>query len=748
MMKKLMALMAVVLVFSGLGFVGAYNDDTTDWYCYQKDPFRRAISNDTLGVPLSVGWQTDFGQKPVGTILISKNMAIVTGEKGLVAAYAISDGSPVWRRDFGQALSTEPTIMDDVMLCCFAGGKIVGLDTSTGGSMWENTLIGDVVTSPLPYLTNFYVYTSEKKLVTISAVSGYIYNQIDAGGKFITPLTLQIFSDNNASMLSVADDSTLMAWQFYSGKSVSGPKLEGSYALPVISNSETLIATTTSGKINCLDWQGQKQYWSFDMGSEVVSAPCLFTSSIYVAAATKSGNIKAIQIGNGKVIWEIKAKSTISLPLISVGQNIIAVTDTGFVQVLNAFDGSTVAEVNAGEPIVTAPSYSTNSIFVGTKSGKIICAKSSTGTYKFTLSARTLVVAPGTEKSIDLKLDGEGSESFYINAWGFPCRCKINRVFTPETTIKPKGTVTMKLVVDPTAPSAVYDVALEVKSTTSSLSLRQALTIIIAKPEEMLKPSFEVTYPADNQMKLKIGYSNAKYARAFAGSISFNKANLKFKSISVDSILSKLVDTKAASYSSDSSIPGKLTVFYAGKDTLAESGQVFEILFDVLATADDKMEFMSKSRTMNGQPVPSDPAEVAYSVKLKSVEHIVKLTIGKLVATIDGKEITLKVAPYVNAGKTMVPLRFIGDALGSEVVWNANEKSVVYKNTLPTGAREIMLWIGKTKALVDGKEATVTPAPEIKSGNTCVGLSFVSANFGCKTEWDQTTKTVTIKFTK
>jgi outer membrane protein assembly factor BamB len=749
-MKKILALMALVLAVSGFVPVRAYNDDRLDWYCFQKDPFRRgmAYGGEELKLPISTGWEVQHGQKPVGTILISKNMAIVTGEKGLVAAYSIIDGSPIWRRDFGQPLNTEGTIIDDVMICCLPGGRIVGLDTMTGGSIWENTVIGDVVTPPVPYLSNFYISTTEKKLATISAISGYIYSQIDLKSKLTTPLTLQTLGDYETGMIAISEDSMLLDWEFYGGKAEMPSKVEGKFTLPVITASETLILSDDTGKLMCTDSKGSKQYWLVDMAGQIANAPCLFVSGIYVAAATKNGNIKAVQIGNGRVVWETKAKGSMSQPLISIGQNVIALTDSGLIQVLSSFDGASVSELNVGEPIVTPASYSTNSLFVGTGSGKIVCARSASSTYKFTISEKIVVAAPGTEKPVELKLEGVGNELFYINALGFPCRCKINRTFTPETVIRPNGSVTMKLAVDPTAPSAVYDVQIELRDNAGTMTLRQSLTIIVAKPEELLKPKTDITYPSDNLMMLKVGYSNVKFGRTFAGVFTFDKTKLKFKSASIDPILQKLIDSKSAYQSIDSSTPGRLVVFYSSKDTIPESSAVFDLYFDVLASAEDKFTFVSMSRATNGYPLPAEPMTIPYSAKFIQTEHVVKLQIGNLTASIDGKETKLKVAPYINSGKTMVPLRFVGEALGSEVLWTQADRSVVYKNTLPTGAREIKLWIGKTMALVDGKETAVKPAPEIKNGNTCVGLSFVSANFGCKTEWDAATKTVTIKFLK
>lgn len=56
----------------------------------------------------------------------------------------------------------------------------------------------------------------------------------------------------------------------------------------------------------------------------------------------------------------------------------------------------------------------------------------------------------------------------------------------------------------------------------------------------------------------------------------------------------------------------------------------------------------------------------------------VVLTVGSKTATIDGKAVTLLKAPEVKNNRTYVPLRFIGETFGCDVVW---ESPVVYIST-------------------------------------------------------------------
>jgi iron complex transport system substrate-binding protein len=48
----------------------------------------------------------------------------------------------------------------------------------------------------------------------------------------------------------------------------------------------------------------------------------------------------------------------------------------------------------------------------------------------------------------------------------------------------------------------------------------------------------------------------------------------------------------------------------------------------------------------------------------------VELTIGQKTATVNGKSVSLDVAPFTQDGSTLVPLRFVGESLGLWVNWN------------------------------------------------------------------------------
>lgn len=130
-----------------------------------------------------------------------------------------------------------------------------------------------------------------------------------------------------------------------------------------------------------------------------------------------------------------------------------------------------------------------------------------------------------------------------------------------------------------------------------------------------------------------------------------------------------------------------------------------------------------------------------FAVTPKAKERIIKMQIGSSKTTIDGKETPLSSPPYISAGKTMVPFRFVAEALDAKVSWDQFEKMV----TIVKGDVTIFLWIGKNYAIVSGNMVNLSAPPELKNGKTFVPIRFISESLNAKVEWEPLTQTITVK---
>lgn len=118
----------------------------------------------------------------------------------------------------------------------------------------------------------------------------------------------------------------------------------------------------------------------------------------------------------------------------------------------------------------------------------------------------------------------------------------------------------------------------------------------------------------------------------------------------------------------------------------------------------------------------------------------IMLQIGNSVAVINGKTIKLDSPPVIVKGRTLVPLRFISEAFGAKVEWN----SVFRLVSIKMGEKEIIVQIGTPYASINGKKVLLDSPPLIVKDRTMVPLRFIAEALGAEVTWDETTKSITI----
>lgn len=97
--------------------------------------------------------------------------------------------------------------------------------------------------------------------------------------------------------------------------------------------------------------------------------------------------------------------------------------------------------------------------------------------------------------------------------------------------------------------------------------------------------------------------------------------------------------------------------------------------------------------------------------------------------------------PFVDAkGRTQTPAKYIGEALGASVTWNAKAK----KAQFTFGDTEIVLYIGKRSYVVNGQTKQMDTSAIIKDGRTFVPAKYIAEALGANVKWDGDTKTVYI----
>lgn len=110
--------------------------------------------------------------------------------------------------------------------------------------------------------------------------------------------------------------------------------------------------------------------------------------------------------------------------------------------------------------------------------------------------------------------------------------------------------------------------------------------------------------------------------------------------------------------------------------------------------------------------------------------------------TVDGKTVNFPDAkPFIDGnGRTLIPVRFVTEALGAKVEWKAEVKEVyVTKDTV-----KISLRINDRDIVVNNEIKTMDTKAIIKEDRTFVPIRYVAEGLGAKVGWNDGTKTVII----
>ena len=107
---------------------------------------------------------------------------------------------------------------------------------------------------------------------------------------------------------------------------------------------------------------------------------------------------------------------------------------------------------------------------------------------------------------------------------------------------------------------------------------------------------------------------------------------------------------------------------------------------------------------------------------------------------LNGNQLSFEVPPTIEDGRTLVPLRAIFEALGTNVEWNSTANTI----TAIKGDIQVKLQIGARTAYKNGSPVTIDVPAQIVNGRTLVPLRVISEVLGADVSWDGNTQTVYI----
>ncbi|MFA9422123.1 MAG: copper amine oxidase N-terminal domain-containing protein, partial [Sedimentibacter sp.] len=114
---------------------------------------------------------------------------------------------------------------------------------------------------------------------------------------------------------------------------------------------------------------------------------------------------------------------------------------------------------------------------------------------------------------------------------------------------------------------------------------------------------------------------------------------------------------------------------------------------------------------------------------------------------VDGEDVIADPEPFIQDGRTLVPIRVVAENLNAEVSWD-NDNRIVH---ILKGDKEVLLRIDSNLVEYKDKSGTsyglIDVAPSIKEDRTFVPIRMVSNALGATVQWDNDKRTVIVDST-
>ncbi|MDR7423346.1 MAG: stalk domain-containing protein [Armatimonadota bacterium] len=111
-----------------------------------------------------------------------------------------------------------------------------------------------------------------------------------------------------------------------------------------------------------------------------------------------------------------------------------------------------------------------------------------------------------------------------------------------------------------------------------------------------------------------------------------------------------------------------------------------------------------------GATVEWDPG--TQRITARSADRTIELVVGQRDAAVNGRPVVLDVPPMLVGGRTMVPLRFVSEALGAYVQWQAETRTVLITVAAAAAPRPPAPAPPAPPTTPAAPQATPTPAPQ------------------------------------
>ena len=182
---------------------------------------------------------------------------------------------------------------------------------------------------------------------------------------------------------------------------------------------------------------------------------------------------------------------------------------------------------------------------------------------------------------------------------------------------------------------------------------------------------------------------------------------------------------------------GKFPDYTANIDFSKYAGQRIDLRADFYNGANKYVTSKSVNVQVTNQAPATSSAQPPNSTKTTQTKVVPRNDIKIIVK---GETVKSDAQPFIENGRTYLPIRAISESMGVKVDWNAENKLV----TLTSNNGIIVFVINQDKYMVNGEPKSLDAPAKIVNGRTYLPVRAVGEALNLNVNWDGASKTVTL----
>jgi len=715
----------------------------SEWMTFQKDETRNGFLAETISIPLKKSIEINIGDELSGSLLVFGNQLFFTTLNGIVGSCDLISSEIIWKRSLSEPIISSATLSNTEVYVTTESGNVYCINNKTGSILWMKAL-NDEVRAPLLKVFRFvYVASMSGKIYAINMLDGNITWMADLKEPISQAISLKLNAlyvvTNKGQFACIDSQDGRVLWSY---------SVNAAITTSPISGTEAINFGDEKGQFYSFDYATGRLYFQTNFNQPFRSSLCFAYYDRRVICGGLNNQYVGIISGKGTEMWSYPSSATNVSP-VSIGRWVVVQGNNQTLAILDSFDGKEVDSQPIGSDITAGMAISNGIVLVGTKKGQILGFSSQSGDFQVDLLTEIQIISPGESAAYDVNIVSTPNfkEAVMFSVQGFPCSCKgVSRYFENPTIIPPGKT---KLFVDTTedAEDARYDIRI-IAYSGKEIKRETIGTLIIQKSKEkaIAKVTKKSSFVAGQDISVELSVQDSPSIRSFSSILSYSTDTVFLKDIVAGSFFTGSQDNLTID---KVQIPqsGKVILGITKKDTTdSGSGLIFTLIFHTIKPGEAYIRFDKVSARDTFLWEKAFLSESLTETILPGKQKKIVLTINKKEAFIDQNRVMLEAPPVIQNGRTLVPLRFLGENLDATVEWDAKEQKI----TMTQFSKVIELWINKSYCLVDKvrQELPSSVPPKIMNSRTFVPLRFVSETLNAEVQWDDKKQTITVIYPK